>query len=101
VKAEIQRLLADPIILDTCPKANDPHALREHAIACMIRLSKHTDGVIAAHAAQWLIDFADSMERARASKPTSERTQLLDDLRGLYERALGPGSAGGGDRQRK
>ena len=90
VQAEIQRLLRDPVVLDACPKAGDPRALREHAIACMIRLTRHTDGVIAAHAARWLIDFASSLERAPVSSPKTERTQIIAELRGLYERALGP-----------
>jgi hypothetical protein len=88
VQAEIRRLLADPIILDTSPKADDPRALREHAVASMIRLTKHSDGVIAAHAAEWLIAFADSLEAARARKPKTDAEQVISELRELYAKAL-------------
>jgi hypothetical protein len=88
VQAEIRRLLTEPIILDTCPKADDPRALREHAVASMIRLTKHSDGVIAAHAADWLIKFAASLEAARESPRMTEREQVIHELRGLYAKAL-------------
>jgi hypothetical protein len=88
VQAEIRRLLQDPVLLDTCPKADDPRALREHGVASMIRLTKHSDGVIAAHAAEWLISFAASLEAARAPQGMTEREQVIHELRGLYAKAL-------------
>jgi hypothetical protein len=88
VRAEIRRLLRDPVILDTCPQMDDPRALREHAVASIIRLTNHSDGVIAAHAAEWLIHFANQLAVAGAPQPTTEREQLINELRGLYRKAL-------------
>jgi hypothetical protein len=90
VQAEIRRLITDPVILDTCPQANDPRALIEHAVGCMVRLANGGDAVIALHAAEWLISYADSLEHAPAVKAEADRQQLISELHRLYRKALNP-----------
>ena len=41
-------------------------------------------------AAEWLIGFAQSLPSTRVSDPKTERTRLIAELKGLYQRALGP-----------
>ena len=93
VQAELERLLAEPLlqplILEPCPAAKNPAQLREHAVATMLRLSRHSDPMIAFHAAVWLKDFADAIDESqRGLEPAAERQQILGELRGLYAKAL-------------
>lgn len=90
VQAEIARLMADPllqpIVLDVCLEAEDPRALRQHAVSIMLRLSRQPEPQVAFAAACWLRDYAEQLEAGRAVGQTRE--QLLGDLRGLYHKAL-------------
>jgi len=90
VQAELKRLLADPIlqplVLEPCPAAKNPAILREHAVATMLRLSRHSDPLVSFHAAQWLMDYANAIDTA--TKPAVSREAILGELRGLYAKAL-------------
>jgi len=91
VQDELARLLAEPIlqavVLEPCPGARDPEQLREHACAVMLRLSRHTDALVAFHAACWLREYADAID-TRRHRPADERQAVLAELRGLYAKAL-------------
>lgn len=91
VQAEIQRLMADPVLFTACPEATDPTIIRAHGVAIMVKVSRCSDMAIAAHAADWLVRYADNLEARQAAakaKPSDEKQRLLADLRGLYSKAL-------------
>lgn len=91
VQAEIQRLMSDPILFMACPQASDPAIVRQHAVAIMTQISRCSDMVMAAHAADWLARYADQLEAQQAAakaRPHEEKQRLLADLRGLYQKAL-------------
>jgi acyl transferase domain-containing protein len=73
VQAEIKRLWSEPIVLEQFPDASNPHALRAHAVATMARLSKSADQVIAMRAADWLKNYADSLE-SMSTAPNESKT---------------------------
>lgn len=85
VQAEIERLRKEPIILESFPDASNPKALRAHAVATMARLTSYPDPLVQLHAANWLRDFADTLDRAPAADGNAG---LIADLRGLYRKAL-------------
>jgi hypothetical protein len=94
VRHEVERLLRDPVLLESCPGAADPKVIREHAVGVMVRISKSEDPYVAFHAANWLRDYAVALEaEQKAKKPHAEKAALLADLRGLYQRALAPAAA--------
>src|SRR5215831_2224603 len=90
VKGELARLLAEPLlqplILEPCPAAAKPAMLREHAVATMLRLSRHSDPLVSFHAAQWLMDYANATDTRTA--PAISREAILGELKGLYAKAL-------------
>jgi hypothetical protein len=91
VKGELERLMAEPLLqpllMEPCPAARNPEQLREHAVATMLRLSRHGDPMISFHAACWLKDYADAIDVKR--KPEEpDRRAILGELRGLYAKAL-------------
>ena len=91
VQAEIQRLMADPVLFTACPQATDAGIVRQHAVAIMVKVSKCSDMAIAAHAADLLARYADNLEAQQAllhAKPADDRQRLIQDLRGLYTKAL-------------
>jgi len=90
VKGELERLMAEPLlqplILEPCPAAKNPAMLREHAVATMLRLSRHSDPLVSFHAAQWLMDYANATDTRTA--PAISREAILGELKGLYAKAL-------------
>jgi hypothetical protein len=86
VQAELARLANTPIILDECPQAGDARAIRGHVLARMLRLSQASEPSVQLFALQWLYDYAGTLESKTDS--TSDREQLLSDLKGLYKKAL-------------
>lgn len=95
VQEELARLMADPIlqplVMFPCPEARDEMKLREHAVAVMIKLTTHSDPIVAMHCAVWLYDYSCALEQAKAPKtPREDRAKILSDLRGLYAKALKP-----------
>jgi hypothetical protein len=64
-------------------------------VASMIRVTKHNEGVIAAHAAEWLMSFAGRLDAAEAlgdllKRTRSEETTLCAAGRALVLRARLP-----------
>lgn len=95
VQDELARLMNDPIlqplVLAQCPEYRDEQRLREHAVGVMIRLTTHSDPIVAMHCAVWLYDYSCALEQAKAPKtPREDRAKILSDLRGLYAKALKP-----------
>jgi hypothetical protein len=94
VQKELARLMADPllqpVILEPCAAARDPQQLREHAVAIMLRLSRHPEAQVAFAAASWLAAFADATDPKLRPAPAEppDRERLMRDLRGLYAKAL-------------
>ena len=91
VQTELERLMAEPmlkpLLMEPCPGARSPEQIREHAVATMLRLSRHGDAMISFHAACWLKDYADAIDMKR--KPEEpDRRAILGELRGLYAKAL-------------
>jgi len=100
VQAELQRILADPalrpVMLDACPEAHNPVQLIEHGVAAMLRLAQHIDPQVSFHAARWLVEFGQANQKALAIEAPAdsrltgaERQAAIEQLRAVYDRALG------------
>jgi hypothetical protein len=87
---ELKRLLRVPAVLDEFPAYQDHAKIRQHAVATMVKLTKHPDAPVAMQAAMWLKDYADALQAMSLGKVPNqlEREQILSDLRGMYTKAL-------------
>ena len=90
VQFELARLVTDPSIMECCPNWQNPHALVEHGIAIMVRLSKchATDPVIAMRAAEFLIAHGEKQLPIAPKTRTIDHAKIVSDLKGLYAKAL-------------
>jgi hypothetical protein len=95
VQDELARLMAEPMIrpllLEPFPEYQDARRIREHAVGLMVKLTSHSDPVVAMHAAIWLFDYSTVLiEEKKAPKKTESRADILAELRATYARSLNP-----------
>lgn len=88
------------IQLQRCER--DPHRLLGQGLATIVRIAQGESSKIALEAGQWLVQYGEGLMRERmAAKlaagqaqpglgPPSDRQAILDELKGLYAKALGP-----------
>jgi len=89
-REQLKQILIDGT-LDVCPSYSDPHALLEHAVAIMVKISKEAPPAVALDAAKFLFTYAQQLDRVQRDRmrPASEvRQELIQELRGLYQKAL-------------
>jgi hypothetical protein len=95
VQDELARLMAEPMIqpllLEPFPEYQDARRIREHAVGLMVKLTSHSDPVVAMHAAIWLFDYSTVLIEDKKPRPKSEsRADILRELRETYARSLNP-----------
>jgi hypothetical protein len=83
--------------LDTMPR--DGYGLVSQGLATLVRVAQGPDAKLAMAAALALIDFGEKLLAQKASRQPEpvkvfqqSRSELLQELKGLYAKALGPGT---------
>lgn len=87
-RAELARLLKEPMVLRLCPQCKDPKALIEHGVATFVRLCESEDQHIAMEAAKWIVQFGQALEGMRRGTKKEDHELVIAELRALYAKAL-------------
>jgi hypothetical protein len=87
VRAEVERLLKQDVVLQSFPDADNLAALRAQGIRTMVRLAQSEDELVAMQAANWLVTHSEKV--AQFTAPGDHpRAELFSDLGKLYRKAL-------------
>lgn len=75
----------------------DGYRLVQQGLATMVRIAQSDDLGRAQSAAEWLVNYGESVIREKRvtkvevqARQLNERESILHELRGLYAKALGP-----------
>lgn len=85
-RAELARLLAEPMVLRVCPHYENPKALLMHGVGTMVRLCESEDQEIAQTSAQWVVAYAQSLLGAKR-EARGDHEVIVQELRTLYAKA--------------
>lgn len=87
-RAELARLLAEPMVLRVCPHYENPKALLMHGVGTMVRLCESENQQIAQSSAQWVVAYAQNLLSAKRQDGKQNHELVIAELRALYAKAL-------------